>query len=473
MLIYSRILPRNSNEAGFYLKYAATELIEGLKCHSSISSLQSREQLYEFVFCVYKLSQVLADLYGLRGSRDSSLNGTAKALLALALKLYEHYCSFELKIEHDDWSIMLIQTTMLLLGLPKLPLTENSKLPATESSDTSSSQKDNKEASISSNQRNDKEASIKSSQKADSKDVSKVRRCDDDDGDDYDDSNGERTDYGCFQNKSTIDTDEVDHRNAPTATDTAESDEEINYRQENTASSHRSLPSMSHCKEAESNTEPFDDKLLHSKSTVSTEEEGLIALKEELEKIRMFSRAKTGKDSQILMERKLVHNEILINEGSAEMKRQWIDKTNYVQNATTATDTNESTDHDNLEDEKRPGRFLSDSHLNENEDSGENEEGPSNKEHDEDEEFLRIVNSAVSGDSGVQDEEDDSGIEVFRNNTTYLTEEDYMSNENSKKRMKTTMATIEGTINTREQDVLQIENTLSVIRHSKAKVFSK
>ena len=455
MQIYSKALPQNSNEIGFYLKYAATELIEGLKCHTSISSLQSREQFYEFVFCVYKLSQVLNELYGLQRIVASSLDGTSKALLALSLKLYEHYCSFDLKIEHDDWSIMLIQTTLLLLNLPKLPLNENIKLPATDRTSTLSPQQSDEKASKLADQDGGALSHVKAVDF--SVDVSKL-----------DNSNEKRIlGENHIQSLSTVDTDEVDQRNAPTATDTDEGNEGARYREQTTASSNQSSLHTTPCKDEDRNTEEDDNKMFKAKSTVSTEEDGMTALREELGRMRMYSGNESGRNSQLLLERKLERNEIAFDKESTGVKRQWDDKTNFIQCATTATDTTEKTDDGPLRNPSSSGRLLLPSD-NEGDASERVDETVDNRN----EEDVGI--DVIQDDSGNFVEEDvDSGIGVFRNNTTYLTEEDYMSNENSRKRMKTTMATIEGTIGTKEQDALQIESTLNVIRHSKAKVCSK
>ena len=457
MQIYSKILPENSSEIGFYLKYAATELIEGLKCHTSISSLQSREQFYEFVFCVYKLSQVLNELYDLQRIVGSSLNGTSKALMALSLKLYEHYCSFDLKIEHDDWSIMLIQTTLLLLNLPKLPLNENSMLPATDKALTLSPQRSDKETSKLTNQDGGTLSHVKAADF--SVDVSKVE------GRAKDNTNETKIlGENHVQSLSTVDTDEVDQRNAPTATDTDESIEGARYREQTTASSNLQTRQY---KDGDRNTEDDDGKVFEARSTVSTEEDGMTALREELGRMRMYSGNETGTSSQILLERKLERNEIAFNKEYAGMKRQWNDKTNYVQCATTATDTTEKTDDSPLKNESFSGQLL----LPQGND-GDVTEAVDEAVDNGNEEGIEI-DGIPEGSGNFEEEEVDSGIGVFRNNTTYLTEDDYMSNENSKKRMKTTMATIEGNIGTKEQDALQIESTLNVIRHSKAKVCSK
>ena len=495
MHMYTKVLPGNSHEVVFYLRYAATELIEGLKCHTSVSSLQSREQFYEFVFCVYKLSQVLRELYELYRNRGSSLDGTAESLFALSLKLFEHYCSFQIKIEHDDWSTMLIQTTLLLLNLPKLPLNENPKLPATEAVDSSSSGKknDKETTSTSSLQKSEKGSSTQNISSPSQMKTTKF----------IEDAPNQRTETHVngsevtkegdrlFQNQSTVETDEVDQRNATTATDTAESDDRGNYREEITASSNQSLLQLSECQETSSNAEENSDKMFQEKLTVATEEDGMDALREELEQIRMHSRNVIGTDSPKLLERKLVHDEIMISRESAEVSRQWADKTNYIQNATTATETDEKTDDDSLVNDRASSReFLSQAHSSEEhgkekkrmedidviqgiEHSNGMHRGEVSNGVDYENEDAAIGDPVVAGDPEVIDEEIDSGIEVFRSNTTYLTEEDYMSNENSKKRMKTTMATIEGTISTREENALQIENTMSVIRHSKAKVYSE
>jgi len=342
------------------------------------------------------------------------------------------------------------------LNLPKLPLNENSMLPATDKALTLSPQRSDKETSKLTNQDGGTLSHVKAADF--SVDVSKVE------GRAKDNTNETKIlGENHVQSLSTVDTDEVDQRNAPTATDTDESIEGARYREQTTASSNLQTRQY---KDGDRNTEDDDGKVFEARSTVSTEEDGMTALREELGRMRMYSGNETGTSSQILLERKLERNEIAFNKESAGMKRQWNDKTNYVQCATTATDTTEKTDDSPLKNESFSGQLL----LPQGND-GDVTEAVDEAVDNGNEEGIEI-DGIPEGSGNFEEEEVDSGIGVFRNNTTYLTEDDYMSNENSKKRMKTTMATIEGNIGTKEQDALQIESTLNVIRHSKAKVCS-
>ena len=132
MLIYSRILPNTSTDRYYYIMYAVNELTEGLSCHTSIASLESREQFYEFVFSVYNLSQVITEMSKVQYGPDTTTPVTsfANVLFSLACQLYDHYCSFEKKVQHNEWSSLLIQTTLQLLNLRKIPATENPQKPA-------------------------------------------------------------------------------------------------------------------------------------------------------------------------------------------------------------------------------------------------------------------------------------------------------------------------------------------------------
>ena len=127
MYIFSRTLPACSQEQLYYLQCAATELMSGLQCHTSIASLESREQFYEFVFCAYKLAQVVNELkkMQLEMSQKVSLKNTGTALMSLSKKLYERYCSFPARVQHDKQSILFIQSIMAMLNLPKIPLQES------------------------------------------------------------------------------------------------------------------------------------------------------------------------------------------------------------------------------------------------------------------------------------------------------------------------------------------------------------
>ena len=128
--MYSKLLPDNSDEKRNYLIYAATECLEGLRCHKSIASLESREQYYECVYCVYKLSQVCQELTRLPAQYKIMVDDNlSSALSNIAFLLYEHYCSLEMKFQHSDWSSKLIRATLQLLALPEIPSAENVQIP--------------------------------------------------------------------------------------------------------------------------------------------------------------------------------------------------------------------------------------------------------------------------------------------------------------------------------------------------------
>ena len=215
--------------------------------------------------------------------------------------------------------------------------------------------------------------------------------------------------------------------------------------------------------------------LLQNQSTVATEDESSDALKEELERMRGYSGSEIGADAQGLLGQKLAQNEIAISDELTSVNQQWTGRTNYIQQATTATETAEKLDDKNsTKDEKQENGS---GNGNEGRDARADELAQEDVGiEDRDEEDAGIIVEGEFEDSGVgnRDEGNDSGIiDKYESKTTYLTEEDYLSNDIFKKRLRTTMATFEGTVGTREKDVRQIENTLNVLRHSKAKVYSK
>eukprot|EP00794_Sanderia_malayensis_P009176 gene9176-10150_t len=109
-------LPDHENKYQ-YLENAAHELREGLRCHDSISRLESKDQFYEFILAVQRLSLISKEL-----KIGNNLSGT---LLRLAMLLYEHHCLFPQQIKHTKRSKMLIDMTLSLLELPCIPLEDN------------------------------------------------------------------------------------------------------------------------------------------------------------------------------------------------------------------------------------------------------------------------------------------------------------------------------------------------------------
>eukprot|EP00794_Sanderia_malayensis_P009178 gene9178-10152_t len=147
--LYAQLLPVDSIEKINYLLYSAAECIEGLRCHMSIASLESREQYYEFVFCVYKLARVCEELsqyhHHYYGNEITVSKSMSDALSCISFHLYEHYCSSEKKFQHTEWSSLLVQTTLQLLRLPRIPHMEKAVIPPSSAENTRSKETKQKE----------------------------------------------------------------------------------------------------------------------------------------------------------------------------------------------------------------------------------------------------------------------------------------------------------------------------------------
>lgn len=100
------------------MENAAHELREGLKCHDSISRLKSKDQFYEFVLAVQRISLICKEPIVMK--RVGTNIGLT--LEKLAKLLYEHHCLFPQQIKHTKWSKMLIDVTLSLLDLPAIPV---------------------------------------------------------------------------------------------------------------------------------------------------------------------------------------------------------------------------------------------------------------------------------------------------------------------------------------------------------------
>lgn len=469
-MIYSKILPENSVEVEFYLKYAATELMEGLKCHTSIASLESREQFYEFVFCVYKLSEVLTELFKLNKNASPALHESGKALLALSMKLYNHYCAYKSKIQHDTWSNNLVKTTMLLLNLPPLPANEGAAFPV-----VSAAQLGNNSSKVISS-KTQMPSAVKLPWQMDAKGSQEGST------NEENEAAEEEGQSRILQNQSTIATEDSQFQHAITASDEIHDGGRVNNRDATTASSGQGSSATSQEEKErrlmrdehgefdmydkttasdevdDSERSNFRDATTASsgqasfraQSTIATEDVLAMGeangLREEVERLNITNTEKIG--FKRILEQKFVHSEMSVAADSIAINKEWRENSPYLHGL--STDTSEVTGRGSNEEAERMG--------------------------DRGEKAVSSVENRDGGeDSGIRnkDEEDDSGIGNFSSKTTYLTEEDYMSNDIFKKRMRTTMATIEGNLNTREKDKLQIESTLNIIKHLKVKVCSK
>ena len=104
-----------------YLENAAHEFKEGLRCHDSISRLESKDQFYEFILAVHRLSLICREEVVTR--RIGANIGLT--LDRLAKLLYEHHCMFPQSIKHTHYSKILIDLSLSLVGLPAIPMDDN------------------------------------------------------------------------------------------------------------------------------------------------------------------------------------------------------------------------------------------------------------------------------------------------------------------------------------------------------------
>ena len=104
-----------------YLENAAHEFKEGLRCHDSISRLESKDQFYEFILAVHRLSLICREEVV---TRKIGAN-IGLTLDRLAKLLYEHHCMFPQSIKHTHYSKILVDLSLSLVGLPAIPMDDN------------------------------------------------------------------------------------------------------------------------------------------------------------------------------------------------------------------------------------------------------------------------------------------------------------------------------------------------------------
>ena len=114
------MLPDDENKYQ-YLENAAHEFREGLRCHDSISRLESKDQFYEFILAIQRLSlickqNVVVEKIG---------KNIGLTLEKLAKLLYEHHCLFPQQIKHTEYSKLLVNLALSLVDLPAIPLDDN------------------------------------------------------------------------------------------------------------------------------------------------------------------------------------------------------------------------------------------------------------------------------------------------------------------------------------------------------------
>lgn len=104
-----------------YLENAAHEFCEGLRCHDSISRLESKDQFYEFILAVQRLSLICKERVVMQNIGEN----IAKTLEKLARLLYEHHCLFPQQIRHTEYSVLLVNLALSLVNLPEIPMRDN------------------------------------------------------------------------------------------------------------------------------------------------------------------------------------------------------------------------------------------------------------------------------------------------------------------------------------------------------------
>ena len=109
MLEYSQLSTDHARQSEL-LNQSLGELNESLKAHKSLESLKSREQFYELIRVLHKTSCVLK----CQAERPKS----AEDLKRISILLYDHYCCHQVSVVHDAFSQRLINTALLVLGLP-------------------------------------------------------------------------------------------------------------------------------------------------------------------------------------------------------------------------------------------------------------------------------------------------------------------------------------------------------------------
>ena len=104
-----------------YLENAAHEFREGLRCHDSISRLESKDQFYEFILAIQRLSLICKENIVVQKIGEN----IGVTLEKLAKLLYEHHCLFPQQIKHTEYSKLLVNLALSLVDLPAIPMDDN------------------------------------------------------------------------------------------------------------------------------------------------------------------------------------------------------------------------------------------------------------------------------------------------------------------------------------------------------------
>eukprot|EP00794_Sanderia_malayensis_P006373 gene6373-7106_t len=119
-LAYTDVL-HDESKKNQCLENALHEVTESLKCHTSISRLESSEQFYEFVCCIFRISQICH-------LRFAAKNKASQIFENLSKLLFYYYCTLSPNIKHNDKSAALINESMAILSLPKIPRVDEMKV---------------------------------------------------------------------------------------------------------------------------------------------------------------------------------------------------------------------------------------------------------------------------------------------------------------------------------------------------------
>lgn len=120
-MAYTSYLKDQHDEISKCLENAAYEARESLKCHKSINRLESREQFYEFVCCIFRLSQICCWLFPAKNYNAAIIFDN------LSKKLFAHYCMYSQKVKHSKEFASTINNCMKLLGLEEIPWVDETK----------------------------------------------------------------------------------------------------------------------------------------------------------------------------------------------------------------------------------------------------------------------------------------------------------------------------------------------------------
>ena len=108
LLQYSKYSKLSEEDKQKFLNDALKEFRKSLAAHKSLDALESREQYYEFIIALYKISCVLEDVK----------HGQQLELKIISMALFYHYCCNQTSIVHDDNSKKIITIAMNILDIP-------------------------------------------------------------------------------------------------------------------------------------------------------------------------------------------------------------------------------------------------------------------------------------------------------------------------------------------------------------------